>query len=66
MERMKKVGMDMSRANAALRDIDDQINGDPILRRANEPSARSLLVRVNIAWNEVQPTGTFGAFIGWD
>jgi photosystem II stability/assembly factor-like uncharacterized protein len=35
--------------DAALHDIDDQINGDPILRRANEPNLPSLLDRVRTA-----------------
>jgi photosystem II stability/assembly factor-like uncharacterized protein len=35
--------------DAALRDVDDQINGDPILRRANEPNLPSLLDRVKTA-----------------
>ena len=42
--------------DAALRDIDDQISGDPILRRANEPSAPSLLDRVNTAVNGLTTT----------
>jgi hypothetical protein len=35
--------------DAALHDVDDQINGDPILRRANEPRPPSLLDRVSTA-----------------
>src|SRR5258707_3268745 len=35
--------------DAALHDINDQLNGDPILRRHNEPSPPSLLDRVNTA-----------------
>jgi photosystem II stability/assembly factor-like uncharacterized protein len=35
--------------DTALRDINDQINGDPILRRTNEPSPPSLLDRVKTA-----------------
>src|SRR6266513_4776209 len=35
--------------DAALHDIDDRINGDPILRRANEPNLPSLLDRVRTA-----------------
>jgi photosystem II stability/assembly factor-like uncharacterized protein len=42
--------------DTALRDIDDQINGDPILRRANEPSGPSLLDRVNTAVNGLTTT----------
>jgi len=42
--------------DTALHDIDDQLNGDPILRRANEPSAPSLLDRVNTAVNGLTTT----------
>jgi hypothetical protein len=42
--------------DTALRDIDGQISGDPILRRANEPSAPSLLDRVNTAVNGLTTT----------
>jgi hypothetical protein len=42
--------------DTALRDINDQLNGDPILRRANEPSAPSLLDRVNTAVNGLTTT----------
>ena len=42
--------------DAALRDINDQLNGDPILRRANEPSQPSLLDRVNTAVNGLTTT----------
>src|SRR5204862_867114 len=42
--------------DTALRDIDDQLNGDPILRRANEPSPPSLLDRVNTAVNGLTTT----------
>jgi hypothetical protein len=35
--------------DAALRNIDDQIKGDPIPRRANEPNLPSLLDRVKTA-----------------
>ncbi|MEA2239865.1 MAG: hypothetical protein QOC81_4589 [Thermoanaerobaculia bacterium] len=40
----------------SLRDINDQLNGDPILRRANEPFAPSLLDRVNTAVNGLTTT----------
>ena len=39
-----------------LRDINDQINGDPILRRSNEPTFPSLLDRVNTAVNGLTTT----------
>ena len=42
--------------DTALRDINDQLNGDPILRRANEPSQPSLLDRVNTAVNGLTTT----------
>jgi len=42
--------------DTALRDINDQLNGDPILRRANEPSSPSLLDRVNTAVNGLTTT----------
>ena len=42
--------------DTALRDINDQLNGDPILRRANEPFAPSLLDRVNTAVNGLTTT----------
>jgi hypothetical protein len=42
--------------DTALKDIDDRISGDPILRRANEPSAPSLLDRVNTAVNGLTTT----------
>jgi len=42
--------------DTALRDIDDQIHGDPILRRANEPNPPSLLDRVNTAVNGLTTT----------
>jgi photosystem II stability/assembly factor-like uncharacterized protein len=42
--------------NIALHDIDDQINGDPILRRENEPAPPSLLDRVNTAVNGLTTT----------
>jgi hypothetical protein len=43
--------------DTALHDINDQLNGDPILRRANEPSAPSLLDRVPTAVNGLTTTG---------
>jgi photosystem II stability/assembly factor-like uncharacterized protein len=42
--------------DAALHDINDQLNGDQILRRANEPSGPSLLDRVNTAVNGLTTT----------
>jgi photosystem II stability/assembly factor-like uncharacterized protein len=42
--------------DTALRDINDQLNGDPILRRANEPAPPSLLDRVNTAVNGLTTT----------
>jgi hypothetical protein len=42
--------------DAALHDIHDQLNGDPIQRRANEPSPPSLLDRVNTAVNGLTTT----------
>lgn len=42
--------------DTALRDINDQLNGDPILRRSNEPSQPSLLDRVNTAVNGLTTT----------
>ncbi|MEA2164453.1 MAG: hypothetical protein QOK37_2580 [Thermoanaerobaculia bacterium] len=39
-----------------LRDINDQINGDAILRRSNEPTFPSLLDRVNTAVNGLTTT----------
>jgi hypothetical protein len=42
--------------DAALHDVDDQLNGDPILRWANEPSPPSLLDRVNTAVNGLTTT----------
>ncbi|HEX7681594.1 MAG TPA: hypothetical protein VF713_25935, partial [Thermoanaerobaculia bacterium] len=42
--------------DTALRDINDQLNGDPILRRANEPTGPSLLDLVNTAVNGLTTT----------
>ncbi len=42
--------------DTALHDINDQLNGDPILRRANEPTGPSLLDRVNTAVNGLTTT----------
>jgi hypothetical protein len=42
--------------DTALHDINDQLNGDPILRRANEPTQPSLLDRVNTAVNGLTTT----------
>ncbi|HEX9162076.1 MAG TPA: hypothetical protein VF980_10260, partial [Thermoanaerobaculia bacterium] len=46
----------VNEAYAALHDINDQINGDPILRRANEPQPPSLMDRVNNAVNGLTTT----------
>jgi photosystem II stability/assembly factor-like uncharacterized protein len=42
--------------DTALRDVSDQLNGDPVLRRSNEPSLPSLLDRVNTAVNGLTTT----------
>jgi len=42
--------------DTALHDISDQRNGDPILRRSNEPALPSLLDRVNTAVNGLTTT----------
>ena len=42
--------------DTGLRDINDQLNGDPVLRRSNEPSLPSLLDRVNTAVNGLTTT----------
>ncbi len=42
--------------DTALRDVNDQLNGDPILRRSNEPSMPSLLDRINTAVNGLGTT----------
>ncbi|HEV2720273.1 MAG TPA: glycosyl hydrolase, partial [Thermoanaerobaculia bacterium] len=42
--------------DTALRDVNDQLNGDPILRRSNEPSMPSLLDRINTAVNGLTTT----------
>jgi photosystem II stability/assembly factor-like uncharacterized protein len=47
---------EVNRIDTALRNIDDEINGDPILRRANEPNMPSLLDRVNTAVNGLTTT----------
>jgi hypothetical protein len=44
-----KLVAEVNRIDTALRDINDQLNGDPILRRSNEPALPSLLDRVNTA-----------------
>ncbi len=44
-----KLVAEVNRIDIALRDINDQLNGDPILRRSNEPALPSLLDRVNTA-----------------
>ena len=51
-----KLVAQVNSVDAALRDIDDQLNGDPILRRANEPAPPSLLDRVNTAVNGLTTT----------
>jgi photosystem II stability/assembly factor-like uncharacterized protein len=51
-----KLVAEVNRIDTALRDINDQLNGDPILRRANEPTLPSLLDRVNIAVNGLTTT----------
>ena len=42
--------------DTALHDVNDQLNGDPILRRHNEPFPPSLLDRVNTAVNGLTTT----------
>jgi photosystem II stability/assembly factor-like uncharacterized protein len=42
--------------DAALHDVNDQLNGDPLLRRHNEPSPPSLLDRVGTAVNGLTTT----------
>jgi photosystem II stability/assembly factor-like uncharacterized protein len=51
-----KLVAQVNNIDTALRDINDQLNGDPILRRANEPSQPSLLDRVNTAVNGLTTT----------
>ncbi|HXA19809.1 MAG TPA: glycosyl hydrolase [Thermoanaerobaculia bacterium] len=51
-----KLVAQVNSVDTALRDINDQLNGDPILRRANEPSQPSLLERVNTAVNGLTTT----------
>ncbi|MEA2326937.1 MAG: hypothetical protein QOE68_1896 [Thermoanaerobaculia bacterium] len=51
-----KLVAEVNRIDIALRDINDQLNGDPILRRANEPTLPSLLDRVNTAVNGLTTT----------
>ena len=51
-----KLIAEVNRIDTALRDINDQLNGDPILRRSNEPSLPSLLDRVNTAVNGLTTT----------
>jgi photosystem II stability/assembly factor-like uncharacterized protein len=51
-----KLVAEVNRVDTALRDINDQLNGDPILRRANEPTLPSLLDRVNTAVNGLTTT----------
>ena len=42
--------------NTALHDVNDELNGDPILRRHNEPFPPALLDRVNTAVNGLTTT----------
>jgi hypothetical protein len=51
-----KLIAEVNRIDTALHDINDQLNGDPILRRHNEPSMPSLLDRVNTAVNGLTTT----------
>jgi hypothetical protein len=51
-----KLVAEVNRIDMALHDINDQLNGDPILRRANEPTLPSLLDRVNTAVNGLTTT----------
>jgi photosystem II stability/assembly factor-like uncharacterized protein len=46
-----KLVADVNALDTALRDIDDQLAGDPILRRNSEPSLPSLTDRINTAVN---------------
>jgi photosystem II stability/assembly factor-like uncharacterized protein len=43
--------------DTTLHDLDDQINGDPVLKSHNEPSPPSLLDRVNTSVNAFTTTG---------
>ena len=47
---------EVNRIDLALRDIDDQLNGDPILRKSNEPAPPSLTDRVTTAVNGLTTT----------
>ncbi|HEY2092991.1 MAG TPA: glycosyl hydrolase [Thermoanaerobaculia bacterium] len=51
-----KLVAEVNRIDTALRDINDELNGDPILRRHNEPSLPSLLDRVNTSVNGLVTT----------
>jgi len=51
-----KLVAEVNRIDTALRDVNDQLSGDPILRRQNEPSLPSLLDRVNTAVNGLTTT----------
>jgi photosystem II stability/assembly factor-like uncharacterized protein len=46
-----KLAADVNAIDTALHDIDEQINGDPVLKGHNEPSLPSLTDRINIAVN---------------
>ena len=51
-----KLVAEVNRIDAALHDIDDQLNGDPVLRHHYEPAFPSLLDRVNTAVNGLTTT----------
>jgi hypothetical protein len=46
-----KLIADLNAVDLSLHDIDDRINGDPVLKGHNEPSLPSLTDRINIAVN---------------
>src|SRR5947209_4586958 len=52
----RKLVAEVNRIDAALHDIEDQLSGDPILQRHNEPALPSLLDRVNTAVNGLTTT----------
>jgi hypothetical protein len=51
-----KLLAEVNRIDLALRDIDDELNGDPVLRRNNEPAPPSLSDRVSTAVNSLTTT----------
>lgn len=51
-----KLLAEVNRIDMALRDIDDQINGDPVLASRNEPTPPSLMDRVNNAVGSLTTT----------